>query len=275
MFKEKMKQRFDKQKEIYEKLYKQEVYLGITIPDYKITNGRHIKNKKILVLGAGTARDTKFLAGENDVYAIDFSNRATSYLKKIGIKASRSNLNKPLRFQNNTFDIVVAKDILEHLDEPSRLAGEIFRVLRPSGYAVINVPNHFYISMRLRMLFGKNIIWKTFGHDQTKEFDEWNYMHKIFFTWKGFKKMLNKNHFKIDKTFFDFGTLNHYSQPEMVFTYLLAKNDSMTGRLIVKALKYSWGFLNVVFPRKMRSFIVSLSPSLFCASFYIWCSPEK
>lgn len=270
-----MKQSLDEQKEMYEKLYKQEEYLEPDIPDYKITDGSNIKNKKILVLGAGTARDIKYLIGSNEIWAVDFSNQAVKFLKTLGIKAHKLDLNKPLSIINTTFDIVVAKDILEHLNDPSILVGEIRRLLSPSGYAVINVPNHFYLPMRLRLLFGNNIIWKSFFHDHTKLFEEWNYMHKTFFTWKGFKKILKMNHFKIKKTFFDFGTLNHYSQPELVFINLLAKNNNIATRLMVKALKYGWGLFNAVFPLRARSFVVSLSPSLFCASFYVWVKPIK
>ena len=270
-----MREEFYTQEAVYDRLYKQEGYLIPDIPDYKITGGRELKNKKILVLGAGLARDIKYLIGQNEIWAVDFSDRAVKYLKTLGVKAYKLDLNKPLSITNTTFDIVVAKDILEHLNDPSILVGEIRRLLSPSGYVVINVPNHFYLSMRLRMLFGKNIIWKSFFHNHTKLFEEWNYMHKIFFTWKGFKKMLKMNHLKIKKTFLDFGTLNHYSQPELVFINLLAKNNSLTSRLMVKALKHIWELFNAAFPRKIRYFIVSLSPSLFCASFYVWCSREK
>lgn len=270
-----MKPALDGQKEMYSHLYKQKEYLDVNMPDYKITDGRRIKNKKILILGAGTARDIKYLLGDNEVWAVDYSDQSVKFLKTIGIKAYQLDLNKPLSINQTSFDIVVAKDMLEHLDDASNLVKEIYRLLSPSGYAVINVPNHFYLPMRLRLLFGKNIIWKSFFHDHTKSFEEWNYMHKIFFTWKGFKRMLGKNHLKIKKTFFDFGTLNHYSQPEMVFSYLLAKNHGAANRLMVTILKYGWQLFNGVFPRELRSHIVSLSPSLFCASFYVWCSPNN
>ncbi len=270
-----MKTEFVTQEKGYDNLYKQDVYLTPDIPDYKITQGRKVKNKKILVLGAGTARDIKYLLGDNDIWAVDNSGQAVKYLKSIGIKAYKLDLDQPLKTIKTTFDIIIAKDILEHLNNPVVLVSEMHRLISVSGYAVINVPNHFYLPMRMRMLFGKNIIWKSLSHDHTKLFEEWNYMHKIFFTWNGFKKLLKTNHLKIYKTFFDFGTLNHYSQPEMVFPYLLANNNNNKNMPPIEALKFGWKIFNGIFPLKIRSYIVSLSPSLLCASFYVWVKPIR
>lgn len=263
---------YQSQEEKYDEWYKEEEYNKFIVPDPKITDSREIYKKKILLLGAGTARDVRFLIKNNDVYAVDISRTAVDYLNKIGIKASKGNLDKPLIFEDNSFDLIVAKDILEHLDNPLILSKEISRVLRQTGYAVIDVPNHFFLPMRLKMFFGGNIIWKTIDHDHTKDFQEWNYMHKIFFTWKGFQEFLHISGLKITKTFWDFGTLNHYSQPEMAFDYMKQKGIS---KYLVKLGVFVWKFYNFIFPKNLRSRIVSISPSLMCASFYVWVKPIK
>ncbi len=259
------------QEEKYNQIYKKGEF-KMNLPDYKITNYQTVNNKKILVLGAGTARDVRYLAAENKIIAVDFSMEAVSYLKKLGIEAFKADLDKALKFKSNQFDIIIAKDILEHLITPSILLHEISRLLKSTGYAVIDVPNHFFLPMRIKMLFGGNIIWKTIDHDHTKEFREWNYMHKTFFTWKGFKEFLNTEHLKITKEFFDFGTLNHYSQPEMVFDYV---KKSGNNSLLLNLAEKTWKLFNLIFPLKVRSTIVSLSPSLWCASFYVWVKASR
>jgi SAM-dependent methyltransferase len=260
------------QEEKYDKWYETKEYTDYIVADSKITNGKEVKNKKILLLGAGTARDVRFLIDSNEVYAIDISKISVDFLRKLGIKSFKGDLNMTLEFKDNCFDLIIAKDILEHLDSPLTLSKEISRVLKPSGYAVIDVPNHFFLPMRLKMLFGGNIIWKTIDHDHTKEFQEWNYMHKIFFTWKGFQRFLNESGLKVVKTFWDFGTLNHYSQPEMVISYMKQKGSS---NILTKILEISWNIFNFIFPKSLRSFLVSTSPSLLCASFYVWAKPLK
>jgi len=251
---------------IYKKFYKDRKNF-FNLPDYKITGGKSVKNRKILVVGVGTGRDVWYLANDNEVYGLDISKDAVSIAKKNGIRARLFDVSKPLPFDDSYFDIVVAKDVLEHLEAPEVLRDEIFRVLKKSGYAVISVPNHFYFPFRLRILLGGNLIWKTIGHDHTKLFEEWNYMHLRFFTWKGFQKFLDLGGFRIVKTFWDFGTLAHYNQPESVISYLFQKGANV---LVVNLMSMFWSFFNMIFPKSLRSFIVSLSPSLLCAGFYVW-----
>src|SRR3989344_4372907 len=175
------------QKDFYEKVYGQKNYISIEMPDLKIVNSEKVQGKKIAVMGAGTGRDIRFLTKSNEIWGLDNTEQAIRELKKNNIQAMLADMNKPLKLKSNYFDIVIAKDILEHLDYPQKLASEIFRILKKSGYAVINVPNHFFLPMRLRVLFGKNLIWNTIDHNHTQYFDEWNYMHKTFFTWNGFR----------------------------------------------------------------------------------------
>ncbi len=266
-----MSKAYSNQKEAYNEEYKKNQYLQ-GLPDYKISDGRLLRGKKILVLGVGTGRDIAYLARKNEIVGLDISSEATVVANKFGIKAKVVDLEKKLQFKNQEFDIVVAKDILEHLINPKQLLEEINRVLKGDGYAVVSVPNHYYYGMRLRLLLGKGIIWKSIGHDHGQLFNEWNYMHKIFFTWKGFKEFLYEGNFTIKKTFWDFGTLAHYAQPEMVIAYLNNKN---TNERIVLTLSTLWNFFNFIFPRSIRGKVVSLSPNLLCAGFYVWCSPSK
>jgi SAM-dependent methyltransferase len=55
-----------------------------------------------------------------------------------------------LPFPSSTFDVVLCNHVLEHLTEPARAVAEIVRVLRPSGMAIIGVPNEGSGLARLR-----------------------------------------------------------------------------------------------------------------------------
>ncbi len=46
-----------------------------------------------------------------------------------------------LPFPDASFDCVVAIDVHEHLKEPQPFTGELFRVVRPGGRAIVTVPN--------------------------------------------------------------------------------------------------------------------------------------
>ncbi|OGM13512.1 hypothetical protein A3A76_03705 [Candidatus Woesebacteria bacterium RIFCSPLOWO2_01_FULL_39_23] len=255
------------QERFYNDIYTHKVYHDLDLPDFKITKGKSIVGKKILIFGIGTARDVKFLLGNNEVWGTDYSKESINVCKKLGIKIIKQDLNKPFKLKEKYFDIIVAKDILEHLYEPKILMNHIKLSLKRTGYAVINVPNHFYLPMRIRILLGKGIVWKTTLHDHTKVFNDWDYMHKIFFTWAGFQKFVETSGFKIEKKYFDFGTLNHYSQPELAIEYLEQTGENKTKLTILKTL---WQTINFLIPKKLRENMVSLSPGLFCASFYVW-----
>ena len=41
----------------------------------------------------------------------------------------------------NSVDVILASDVLEHLVEPAVFVKEMYRVLRPGGYLVLDTPN--------------------------------------------------------------------------------------------------------------------------------------
>jgi SAM-dependent methyltransferase len=45
-----------------------------------------------------------------------------------------------LPFADRSFDTVLVTEVLEHVEDAERAAGEIFRVLRPGGHALVTVP---------------------------------------------------------------------------------------------------------------------------------------
>jgi len=55
-------------------------------------------------------------------------------------------------FPERSFDIVVCSEVLEHVVSPPAVVGEVHRVLRNGGYAVITVPN------------SERVIWETCIH---------------------------------------------------------------------------------------------------------------
>jgi len=51
------------------------------------------------------------------------------------------NLEKPLPYKNNQFDIVFCKSVIEHLYYPEKLFKEVNRILKPEGAFVVMVPD--------------------------------------------------------------------------------------------------------------------------------------
>ena len=60
-----------------------------------------------------------------------------------------------LPFDDRTIDLVVCTEVLEHLREGSFLVREISRVLKPTGHAVVSVPNITSLKSRVRWASGR------------------------------------------------------------------------------------------------------------------------
>lgn len=63
-----------------------------------------------------------------------------------------------LPFQDNSFDLVLCSEVIEHLSKsPLLVFQEINRILRPGGYFLITTPNIIRTQNLIRMLIGHNI----------------------------------------------------------------------------------------------------------------------
>jgi 2-polyprenyl-3-methyl-5-hydroxy-6-metoxy-1,4-benzoquinol methylase len=51
-------------------------------------------------------------------------------------------LNESLPAADGAFDVVIAAEVIEHLENPRFLMREIFRILRPAGTAIVTTPNN-------------------------------------------------------------------------------------------------------------------------------------
>ena len=63
---------------------------------------------------------------------------------------------KALPFADDEFDVVLVVDIIEHLRDDSGFMKEVYRVLKPGGYLIVNAPNmkKGSLLMRFRQLIG-------------------------------------------------------------------------------------------------------------------------
>lgn len=264
-----------RQQEAYEAAY-QTVQADYGFPDRKLTPTK--KGARILTIGGGAANDLWFLARDNFIVNIDFALSGLKLGARQGVRGIAADLNfQPcLPFADRTFDLIICKDILEHLLDPLRLLRDARRVLREDGEIVISIPNHFYWPIRLRMLLGIGLIWKGPLSNHASEYREWNYMHIRFFTYKGFRQFLSEARLKPNHFYWDFGNLAYYCDPDRWFEPQDWKREqgislSNRARLALAVLRPTWKVFNAVFPRRLRGAIVRCAPGLLCAGFYVRC----
>jgi SAM-dependent methyltransferase len=59
----------------------------------------------------------------------------------------------PLPYPDDHFDIVIARSVLEHVDDPNHIAGELMRVTKPGGLIAAITPNKYgYIAIGARLV---------------------------------------------------------------------------------------------------------------------------
>lgn len=104
------------------------------------TRGADGKKLSILSVGAGTGEDLAALASIGDVHAIDIDQQALDLIPDHLIVEKKCADARDVPYADNTFDMVVAFDVLEHVDQDQKMVDELYRILRPGGRAVITVP---------------------------------------------------------------------------------------------------------------------------------------
>ncbi len=101
-------------------------------------------NNKILDLGCsdgGLSLKTIRPSGATEVHGIDINRSATKKARESGVITINSDLNRGFPFKNETFDVISANQVLEHVWNTDNFFMEINRILKPGGYAVISTPN--------------------------------------------------------------------------------------------------------------------------------------
>ena len=111
--------------------------------------------KRVLDLGCRTGAVTQHFLSGNEVVGIDVDSDALERARARGISTVWGDVEEALPFDDASFDVVVAGEILEHTRFPDDVVAEIARVLRPNGVLVGSVPNAYRLKNRLVFLAGR------------------------------------------------------------------------------------------------------------------------
>lgn len=97
-------------------------------------------DRQALDVGCGTGFMLGFLGRWAQVTGADADSAAVAYCRKRGIGDVRQLDGEALPFGDASFHLVSAFDVLEHVADDGRMAGEMARVLRPGGTMIVTVP---------------------------------------------------------------------------------------------------------------------------------------
>jgi SAM-dependent methyltransferase len=97
---------------------------------------------QVLDVGCGTGSNLRLLVelGFGDVTGLDRSEDAVRWCREKQLPPVERGDLCALPFPEDHFDLVLATDVLEHVDEPDAGVAELRRVLRPGGTLIVTVP---------------------------------------------------------------------------------------------------------------------------------------
>tara|TARA_B100001121_G_scaffold300510_1_gene310449 strand:- start:257 stop:958 length:702 start_codon:yes stop_codon:yes gene_type:complete len=123
----------------------------------KILNDYGISNKNCLDIGPGSGRWINFLKKQKskNIYAVDISDKVIDINKTNCDKIFKLDFEKKkIPLPNNSIDLIICLEVLEHLRQPDHFLKEIMRLLKKDSIAVFSIPNILSFSSRVRVVLG-------------------------------------------------------------------------------------------------------------------------
>jgi len=172
-----------------------------------------IKDSTFLDMGCGNGTITCELAnmiGTNNIYGIEIWGERTKIAESKGIVVKQCDLNKRFQFDNEFFDVVCSNQVIEHLYDTDNFISEIYRILKPNGYAVISTENLSSWHNVSSLFFGwqpfslTNVSQKALGIGnplalhRNKQITNYSNEHMRLFSFRGLKEIFEVHGFKVE-----------------------------------------------------------------------------
>lgn len=157
-----------------------------------------VRTARVLDVGCGTGLFLSPLiaAGCANCYGVDGPSAYSARAIRRGYKEVREVADlstSPLPFADESFDLVVCKDVFEHLLNPLHALRAIRRVLKPNGYLLLHVPNHFPLYGRLKFLVTNDIDTFAFFKGESR----WTFPHVRFYEYRDSLRVLKAHGFTL------------------------------------------------------------------------------
>ena len=177
------------------------------VPKSKIVNGRidtvinMCKDKTVLHLGCvdegltinridtGELLHLKIMKVAKATWGLDISEEGLDTLRTLGIKnliwGDVENLESTQELKNKEFDIILACEIIEHLNNPTLFLKSVKNLFSKNTLMILTTPNAFRFSQLKYSLKGCELVHPD---------------HNYWFSWKTLSTLLIKNGYRIEET---------------------------------------------------------------------------
>jgi SAM-dependent methyltransferase len=100
---------------------------------------------RVLDAGCGTGRNVVDFAALGTVTGVDSSPEAIEFCRQRGISGVSRGVIEQLEFEDGSFDLILATDVLEHLHDDLAAMVELRRVAAPGAYLLSTVPAYRWL----------------------------------------------------------------------------------------------------------------------------------
>jgi len=95
---------------------------------------------RLLDIGCGAGNMIHHLSHYGQVKGLEIDERPVRVARQRGYDVEQFDATQPMPFEDNSFDVVTALDVIEHNEDDLAILSDSCRVLKPGGHIVITVP---------------------------------------------------------------------------------------------------------------------------------------
>ena len=158
------------------------------ILDYSrdILQRTHEPHLKILDVGCGTGGTLMALKEFGAVAGVEMDPQAVQCCHERGLGEVTQGVAEDLPFPDDSFDIVFALDVIEHLDDDQLALAEFHRVLRPGGTLLVTVPafpflwSQHDVALHHKRRYTAKTLLQSFS-DASFQVEKWSYYNTVLF----------------------------------------------------------------------------------------------
>lgn len=171
-----------------------------------------IPKGKVLEIGCSSGEFLASLKKKGwQVKGLEISKKATQKAIDKGVDATVHDANERLPIEDNSYDVVISGETIEHLFEDLDFLNECYRVLKKGGTLIITTPNLTSLKNRILMLFGFNPRYAVEDH------------HYKVYTFPWIQRLYRRSKFEKSKTKFGGNFIIYSSGREKILGTLFEK----------------------------------------------------
>ena len=113
------------------------------------------RGKRVLDVGCLGGQISRLIMDQNnEVWGVEINPVAAEVARKRGIRVKVANVEEGLPFEDGSFDVVHAGELVEYLYDTKLFFTECRRVLKPGGMLLFTTPNLNSLENRVRVVLG-------------------------------------------------------------------------------------------------------------------------